>query len=191
MARYIAFLRAINVGGRTVKMDRLRELFEAMKFKDVSTFIASGNVIFDAPGKQKDTAALERRIEEHLARSLGYEVATLLRTPAELAAVAAYAPFPSEGPQAESHRLYVILMRDPLADEARDRLLALRTQADDLHVHGREVYWLCRVPFADSPLAKAPLEKILGMPSTTRNVTTLRKMAAKYGPGGCGRDRRE
>ena len=86
-----------------------------------------------------------------------------------------FEPFPAEEPEAERHRLYVMLLRGPLGLEARERLLSLRTEADDLHVHGREVYWLCRVPFADSPLAKAPLEKTMAMPSTTRNVTTLRK----------------
>ena len=101
MARYIAFLRAINVGGRTVKMDRLRELFEAMKFTDVSTFIASGNVVFNAPGK--DPVVLETRIEKHLQQSLGYEVATFLRTPSELATMATFEPFPAEGPEALRH----------------------------------------------------------------------------------------
>jgi uncharacterized protein (DUF1697 family) len=181
MARYTAFLRAINVGGHTVKMDRLRGLFEAMKFRDVSTFIASGNVVFDAPGKARDPAGLERRIEEHLARALGFEVATFLRTPAELVAITAHPPFPYRELESERDRLHVILLRAPLGAVATDRLLSLRTEADDLHVQGREIYWLCRVPFADSPFARAPLEKTLGMPSTARNVTTLRKMAVRYG----------
>jgi uncharacterized protein (DUF1697 family) len=178
MARYFAFLRAINVGGRTVKMDRLRALFEAMGFTGVSTFIASGNVIFGA--SDTNPAALEARIEEPLRQALGYEVATFLRTPAELAALAAYRPFALEDLEAEGHSLYVMLLRAPLAAGPRKRLLALRTRADDLHVRGREVYWLRRVPFAESPLAKAPLEKTMAMLSTTRNITTLRKMAAKY-----------
>ena len=47
MPRYITFLRAINVGGHTVKMDRLREIFESLGFANVETFIASGNVVFE------------------------------------------------------------------------------------------------------------------------------------------------
>ena len=57
MPRYIAFLRAINVGGHTVKMDRLREIFESLGFANVETFIASGNVVFETTAG--DTAALE------------------------------------------------------------------------------------------------------------------------------------
>ena len=117
MARYMAFLRAINVGGRTVKMDRLRELFEAMKFTDVSTFIASGNVVFDAP-EQGSGRAWRGGSRSTSLQSLGYEVATFLRTPAELAAIAAFQPFPAEGPEAERHRLYVMLLRAPLGLES-------------------------------------------------------------------------
>ena len=91
MKRHIAFLRAINVGGHTVKMDRLRDLFAGMGFANVETFIASGNVIFDAPAP--GTAALERKIETGLLTALGYRVDTFIRTPAELAAVAAKRPF--------------------------------------------------------------------------------------------------
>ncbi len=51
MPKYVALLRAINVGGHTVKMDHLRRLFEALGFTNVETFIASGNVIFDSTSK--------------------------------------------------------------------------------------------------------------------------------------------
>ena len=78
MAKYIAFLRAINVGGRTIKMDHLRTLFAQMGFADVATFIASGNVIFDSP--ETDTVVLERTIEDGLQDMLGYRVDTFIRT---------------------------------------------------------------------------------------------------------------
>src|SRR5262249_7266007 len=96
--RVVAFLRAINVGGHTVEMARLRQLFEKLGLADVETFIASGNVIFAAP--KGSIPALEKRIAAHLEKSLGYEVATMLRTPAELAAVLGHNPFakPVPGP---------------------------------------------------------------------------------------------
>ena len=74
MPRFFAFLRAINVGGHNVTMEKLRGLFEALGHKDVETFIASGNVIFAS--KSKDRGALERKIENSLRKSLGYEVTT-------------------------------------------------------------------------------------------------------------------
>ena len=92
MPRYVAFLRAINVGGHVVKMDHLRTLFEEIGLTEVETFIASGNVLFNSPSKSGP--ALERKIEKQLRTALGYEVATFVRTHAEVQQVAAYEPFP-------------------------------------------------------------------------------------------------
>ncbi len=66
MPRYVAFLRAVNVGGRIVKMDELRRLFAGAGFADVETFIASGNVIFDYHGQARPGARGQnrRRAEE-------------------------------------------------------------------------------------------------------------------------------
>jgi len=91
MPRYVAFLRAINVGGHIVKMDALRRHFASLGFDDVETFIASGNVIFQS--RSTAAAALERRIEACLEERLGYEVKTFLRTDAEVTAIAAYRAF--------------------------------------------------------------------------------------------------
>ena len=179
MQRSIALLRAINVGGHTVKMDQLRALFEELGFANVATYIASGNVIFDTPATP--TAELEERIERHLRAALGYEVLTFVRTATELAAVAAYAPFPpSDDP---IHGLYVSFMKAPLGDQARQGLLALSSDTDVFHAHGREFYWLCRIRLSDSPLfAGTLLAKTVGVPTTMRNATTVRKLAAKYAP---------
>src|SRR5437660_1567039 len=101
MPRYVSFLRGINLGGRRVKMDQLRALFEALKFSDVSTFIASGNVLFGAPSL--DAGSLEGQIEHHLEQSLGYPVDTFLRTPSELAAIAAHRPYTDAELAASAH----------------------------------------------------------------------------------------
>jgi uncharacterized protein (DUF1697 family) len=90
--RSIAFLRAINVGGHTVKMDRLRTLFAELGLANVATYIASGNVIFETP--KTSTGKLEVQIEQHLQQALGHEVITFVRTVPEVAAIVGYAPFP-------------------------------------------------------------------------------------------------
>lgn len=69
MSRFIAFLRAINVGGHTVKMNDLRQLFEFLGFSGVETFIASGNVVFETASR--NARALERKIEKKLGEVLG------------------------------------------------------------------------------------------------------------------------
>jgi uncharacterized protein (DUF1697 family) len=178
MHRYITFLRAINVGGHTVKMDQLRSLFEALSFSNVATFIASGNVIFDT--KSADTRALESKIERNLKKSLGYEVATFIRSVPEVVAIAQHQPFPSEEIDAGTS-LFVLFLRDAPAEEQQRKLNGLRSEVDQVHVNGREIYWRIRGGFSDSKLSGASIEKTARMPGTARNITTVRKLAAKYG----------
>jgi uncharacterized protein (DUF1697 family) len=178
MPRYIAFLRAVNVGGRnTVRMDFLRRLFESLGFSNVETFIASGNVVFDA--KQKNAQALGRVIEDRLREALGFEVATFVRTCAELAAVAGHEPF-SRADIEGAAALNITFLADAPDDEASRKLMALRTDVDDFRVNGREVYWLCRKRQSDSKISNAAIEKALGQKATMRGANTVRKMAAKY-----------
>ena len=178
MPRYIAFLRAINVGGHTVKMDVLRQHFEALGFANVETFIASGNVIFETTAK--NTRSLEKKIEEHLRAVLGYEVATFIRTDAELAAIAQYQPFSSSALKT-AQALNVAFLKEPLEAASQKKLLGLKTDIDDFHAHGREVYWLCRNKQSESKFSNVGLEKTIGQASTMRGINTIQRMAAKYG----------
>ena len=173
--RYVAFLRAINVGGHTVKMDALREHFAALGFADVQTFIASGNVLFTAPG---DPAALEAQIEGHLAAALGYEVVTFLRPAPALAAIAAAPPF-ADAPVPEDGGLFVGFLRAAPPPAARAAVEALASPTDTFALHDRELYWRLATRFSDLPITGARLERALGMPTTLRNITTVRRLAAK------------
>jgi uncharacterized protein (DUF1697 family) len=178
MPRYLAFLRAINVGGHTVKMDALRRLFDGMGFSDVQTFIASGNVIFES--SSKSTGALEKKIEGTLQQNLGYAVATFIRSTSELAAIARYKPFKDSALRMEGSSLYIAFMARAPGAQAKRRLMSFRTEFDDFHVKGREAYWWCRKNLTDSNFSGALLEKTLEMPATMRNSTTVKKMAALY-----------
>ena len=175
MPRYVAFLRAINVGGHIVKMDRLRGEFEALGFSEVETFIASGNVLFTAAGKS--VPALEKRIALHLREELGYEVGTFVRTDDEIARIAAYQPFAAAMRQ-PYHALYVSFLPSAPPAAACRAVAALSSTYDDLQVRDRELYWLSRRPFGESTISGA-FERTLGMPGTMRNVTTVKKIAAK------------
>jgi uncharacterized protein (DUF1697 family) len=178
MPKYVAYLRAINVGGHTVKMDYLRELFAGLGFRNVETFIASGNVIFDSPSKS--TKALEKKIESCLQKSLGYEVTTFIRSIAELAEIIQHKPFSDSELNANFYALYIGFMASEPSDTAKDKLMLLATKVDDFHLNGREVYWLARTKFSESDISGPLLAKTLGMPATLRNSTTVRKIVAKY-----------
>ncbi len=178
MQKYIAFLRAINVGGRTVKMDRLRELFESFGFSNVETFIASGNVIFES--KSKDTSKLEKMIESKLKEVLGFEVATFIRIDSELGKIAEYKPF-KQSQLDSAAALNVAFLSDPLDVKSKKLVMGLKTDIDDFHVHGREVYWMCLKKQSKSKFSNNLFEKTLGMKSTLRGIKTVKKMADKYG----------
>lgn len=178
MSRYVAFLRAINVGGHVVKMDALRKLFETLGLSEVETVIASGNVLFDSSSKSPKT--LEKKIEAHLHAKLGYEVSTFLRTPAEMQAIVDYRPFKGAELADAGNVLYIGFVGDKPAAPAAKKLMALANHVDSFHIHEREVYWLCRKKFSESEFSGKQLERILEMPTTLRNVTTVRKIAAKF-----------
>ena len=178
MDRYIAFLRAINVGGHTVKMEYLRTLIEALGFSKVETFIASGNVIFESPATNAQT--LEKQIEGQLHQALGYAVATFIRSPSELAAIVDHQPFPALERDPAEHTLAIAFLQAQPSDESRNRLMAFRTDVDDFHVHRREIYWLTGKRMSDSTFSGALLEKTIVMPATMRNATTVRNLAAIY-----------
>ena len=163
MPRYIALLRGINLGGHTVKMDRLKALFEQMKFTNVETFIASGNVIFESASV--NTAALEKKISESLEKSLGFPAATYLRTDEQLAAVLEHEALEALGARA----IYIGFLKEPPSKEAQANLKKYDSPVDTFHVRENEVYWVCRAKgMSDSPFFRVGIEKALGMKATVR-----------------------
>jgi len=173
---YIALLRAVNVGGTgKLAMEDLKAMCEADGFRSVRTYIASGNVVFDAGSKK--AATLESAIEKHLKASLGYEVSTFVRTPDEIDGVIGHEPFPRATID-RAHALWIAFLKEAPGADAVRKLNALRCATDDFHVYGREIYWLRRVTSTDSKIAGSHLERALGAPLTARNITTVTKLAA-------------
>lgn len=178
MARYVAFLRAVNVGGRVVKMDELRRLFESMGLSRVETFIASGNVIFES--KSTNVKTLERKIEQRLQAALGYEVATFVRSTAELSEIARHQPFARGDGDTSGATIYVMFLAEALDKVSEKALMSIGTALDELAVHRREIYWRCRAKFGESAFSPGRMEKTLKIKATCRNSTTVTKMASKY-----------
>ncbi len=178
MPKYVAFLRAVNVGGHIVKMGHLRQLFEALGFSNVETFIASGNVIFDSASK--NTKTLERKIEGLLGKTFGYRVDTFVRSTSELANIANYKPFEESELNADGNALYILFTADELSTESKRKLRTFSTEVDDFHANSREVYWLSRKKISESKVSGAQLERTMGMPATMRNANTVKRLATKY-----------
>lgn len=175
MTRYVALLRAVNVGGRVLRMDRLRRLLQELGLARVETFIACGNVVFES--RSRDPKRLEARISRHLGRALGYDVETFVRTTAEIARIARYRPFtkvPALG------GVYVGFFSEPLDGRAARAVKALSTDAEQFRVRGRELYWRYQVRSMKLLASLARLERALGLRGTFRHANTVRRLAERY-----------
>lgn len=179
MPRYIALLRAINVGGHVVTMADLKKPFVKLGFEEVETFIASGNVIFSSPSRSPD--ALEKKIEAALEKALGYEVSTFLRTDAEIAEIAQRRPF-AAAHMKDATTFCVGFLAGPLDTVGHKALKGFANDLDRFHHHGREVYWLSRARQSESKFTNALMEKALKLRSTFRNMNTVERLARRYPP---------
>ena len=189
--RFVALLRAINVGGRNVKMDRLREIFVGLGFDDVSTYIASGNVLFSAPAAIP-AADREHVIEAALRQHLGFVVPTFVLDGHALSALVGREAFdgrwgrpgsvpngqPGSVPNGQPGSYAGPLKRDATAAE-RERVAALSTEIDSFEIHGRELFWLCETSMGQSKITPAKLERALGQPTTMRNANTMAALATR------------
>lgn len=178
MPKHIAFLKAINVGGHTIKMSDLKILFEKMGFVDVETFIASGNVVFES--KIKNVDSIKKKIENDLEKSLGYKVATFIRSTKELKEISEHKPFKESDLANKQKYLYIGFLEEQPDKESLKKVLVLSDEANEFHFNNKELYWLCRKNFSDSGISGKTLEKALGMETTIRNSTTIRKMVLKF-----------
>jgi uncharacterized protein (DUF1697 family) len=169
----VAFLRAINLGSkRRVAMADLRREFEALGFDGVSTYINSGNVVFSTRRRGR---ALEQDIEERLEAAFGFEIPTYVRTGAELRDVLAAEPF--EVRPGDTYTVAFLPKAPPAA--ARTAVAALSTDTDELVLIGRELHWRVAGKVMDSRIDLEDLRRAVGLPTTARNTTMLRKLVAK------------
>ena len=122
MIKYIAFLRAINVGGKNlIKMDELKKRFETLGFKNVRTYIQSGNVIFQSP--TSDQNALAKKIENLLHKNLSSDVLVFLRTVEELNAIVKFDPYQKQKFKLET-KLYITFIKDGLKQKLKPPFLS-------------------------------------------------------------------
>jgi uncharacterized protein (DUF1697 family) len=178
MSLYFAFLRVINVGGgRTLKMQTLRQPFESLGFSNVATFIASGNVIFETP--KKSAKSLEEKLEKSLRKELGYEVAAFIRTDTALAKIVDYQAFPQSKINSAAE-FSIIFLSNTLTKKSKQEVMALKTDTNEFRVHGREIYWLRRKARGKSTFSTVPFENVLQKRFTIRAAKTIKRIVVKY-----------
>lgn len=166
---YIALLRGVNVGGNPLKMQRLVELLGEIGCQNVRTYVQSGNVVFARKGTAKHWQAA---IEGCLAGQTRLPVRVLVRTAAQVAKTLRENPFLHE-PGIDATKLHVTFLGAKPSAEGLKKLAAIAAGRDRYHVAGHQVYLHCPDGYGRSKLAGATLERVLGVPTTTRNWNTI------------------
>ena len=176
MANYIAMLRGINVSGhKIIKMELLRASFAALGFKNVKTYIQSGNVVFEAP-KDSD-ASVSAKIERKILRDFGFSVPVFIRSAKEMEAVCAGNPF-LKAPGMDQTKFHVsFLSGDPL-EGGHKELEPLAAKTEQFRIIGREVYLYLPNGSGNSKLSNTAIEKKLSVGATTRNWATVNTLLA-------------
>lgn len=174
MARFVAFLRAVNVGGRRVEMARARGVLEDLGYDDVSSFVNSGNLLFTAAGR---ATSAETAIRTALEAEFGIELTTFVRTAAQVRTLATEKPF---GAIAEGHTHFVLLPLEQLSASQRAAVESMSNEQDEVVVTGRDVHWLIRGRSVETSLGPKQWRDALNrMPTTARNTTMIERLVAK------------
>ncbi len=176
MIRFVAFLRGINVGGRTVKKEKLQEIFNDLGFENISTFKQSGNVIFEANGA--DAGKIDKRIEDKLRTALGYDVFVLLRTIKQLKAIVTSDPFKGQN-QEDSSFLVTLLPNDLAAFPLQLPLTIPKSTALIISHKGTEVFSVTHGG-GEGALPNPFIESKLKVKTTTRNMSIVAEIVKKY-----------
>jgi uncharacterized protein (DUF1697 family) len=178
MTRFVVLLRAVNVGGRNmVPMARLRELADRLGYTDVATYLQSGNLVVTA--ETTKAAEVEAAVADAIRSDLGVDVAVMVRSSAELAAVVADNPFPDMAGDPKLLHVDFLASKPPAAKVKgldRDEFDPERFEFGD-----RCMYQWFPDGVGRSKMAAAPWERRLGVRGTRRNwrtVTALLEMAA-------------
>lgn len=170
---YTALLRGINVGGNSkVEMPRLRALFEDLGFKDVKTYINSGNVIFSS--NQKDTKKICSKIEQGIEKEFGFPVPTIIKSADQLKTIAE--AIPQDAQNNNDMKCDVLFLWDEVDDPEVLNDLDIREGIDNVKYVPGAIIWTVK----RSDINKSRLLKIVGTPFykkvTIRNCNTSRRL---------------
>jgi uncharacterized protein (DUF1697 family) len=170
MPVFVALLRAVNVGGTgKLPMSDLKRLCEKAGFRNVRTYIASGNVVADRDGLEANAkAALEKELQAYAGKPVG----VVVRTAAEMSKVVASNPFPD---RSGSQTVAIFLDNAPPPDALKD----VKGQAnEEIRLGAREIY----VHYPDG-IGRSKLRIPAASDGTARNMNTIAKLAAMAADG--------
>ena len=180
MPTYVAFLRAINLGAtRKFPQDAIRAAVESTGARDVETYINTGNVRLTTG--LRSTQRVASVLEEAFAADRGFEVPTVVLTPAELVAIAADADELAAAHDGLGMQYVSLLKEAPTPEQVRE-IESVEIEGERLVVRGRGAHLLMaeRDSYHTARLSNDYVEKRLGV-STNRNARVVRELATRWG----------
>jgi uncharacterized protein (DUF1697 family) len=175
--RYIAFLRAVNITGRFVKMELVRKTLEASGFDPVETHIQSGNLLVGSP--MRSIAKVETAVGEAVAGVAGFAVVAIVRTPAQLrAALEAADGIPRSF--GDDGRRYLVFCAAPVAADAAATLNGWQEPGECAYVLGSDVVMELGLASHQVKLTNARIERLTGAACTTRDLKVVRNLVERW-----------
>jgi uncharacterized protein (DUF1697 family) len=176
MPTYISILRGINVGGHNkIRMDDLKMICEGLGFKEIRTYIQSGNVIFKTD-KPHSASALSAQIEQAIKEKYAFQVPVIIRTSDEIHSILSSNPFLNE-PGIDRDKLHVTFLEEEPSSANITKITPYDFPPDRFSVIGKEVYLYCPKGYGNTKLSNTFFEKNLQAKATTRNWRTILKLA--------------
>ena len=174
MERYIAFLRGINVSGqKIIKMEALRNVISNAGFGDVKTYIQSGNILFTSV--ENDENQLIQKIEDLVEMHFGFRTDVIVRKRSEIETVVnlpLFDPMKSD----DEKKFYITFLKHENAKAIDFPVFSKNKDIELFQGNGREIFSVCTLHKGVYGFPNAFVEKLTGIPSTTRNPITLRKI---------------
>lgn len=176
METYIAILRGINVSGyKMIKMNELRHLFGKLKFKNVRTYIQSGNVVFECNKTSRE--GLQKTIEKKIVDTFGFEVPVIVKEKVEIEQVLKDNPFVNERNE-DITKLHVTFLAKEPEEENINKIKKLKYDPDEFIISGKGIYLFCPDGYGNTKLNNGFFEAKLKVAATTRNWKTVKELAA-------------
>lgn len=174
MQAYAAFLRGINVSGNNIiKMEALKKLCALPGFSNITTYIQSGNVLFNT--EESDASSLELELEKKLTKTLGYPTPVFLRNLTNMQSILKNDPFKHLRGK-DGIKEYVAFLPETPDNMVKSAIENISTEIDIYKFNGRDLYIVIHPEKGKSLFTNNNIEKKLGMPATTRNWRTVNKM---------------
>ena len=171
MKTYISMLRGINVGKhKMIKMDELKDLYRSFNFKDIKTYVQSGNVIFryqNAP--QSELAA---KIQNKIKETFGFDVSVIIRTKGEFKKIIFDNPFKNE----DTGKLHVTFLPNIPDKKFINEMKTVKDESEKFYISLKEIYLFLPDGYGRTKFNNNFFEKKLKLDATTRNWKTVNKL---------------